>query len=109
MKITKPCSLVSRYRVLEMVTADDSETTVLIYHNTRHHKAEESIFVHDVVTKPNRCSGVSEYLFCKGDYSPLMERIRLCCKLNRSQTMHVHSNTKLLRLFRVRGGTEQIF
>ena len=66
MKTTKPCSLVRRYQVLEMVTADDSETSVLIYHSTRHYFAEESIFLHEVVRKQNKCSGDPGDLRCKG-------------------------------------------
>jgi hypothetical protein len=65
MKISKPCSLESRYRVLEMVTADYFETSVFIYQSKRHHVAEESIFVHEFVTKPYKCSGDTGDLWCK--------------------------------------------
>ena len=65
MKITKRRRQENRYKILEMVTADYSETSVLIYQNMRHHFAEESNFVHEGVTRPNKCSGDPGDLWCK--------------------------------------------
>jgi len=91
MKITKPRSLKSRYRVLGMVTADYSETSVLIYQRTNHHVAEESIFFIRGCNETVQVQWRSWRSVVQGDYSPLMERVPLRCKLKESGCIRIQT------------------
>jgi hypothetical protein len=51
--------------ILEMATADYFQMSVFIYQSKRHHVAEDSIFEHEFVTKPYKCSGDPGDLWCK--------------------------------------------